>query len=177
MKLAKVCVLGEASVGKTSLIRRFVDRSFSDSYLSTVGVKISRKLMSVQAPETDSPLDLQLVLWDLEGGPYFSAVSASYLRGARAAIIVGDLTRQDTLDVLPSHADQFLTINPHGVVLVALNKSDLSHPGGSATDVRLERSEVAIVQKTSAKNGRGVDDLFHSLGTYLIREWEHGPRT
>ena len=57
----KICLLGDFAVGKTSLVRRFVDNQFSDTYLSTIGVKISRKLLSVEENHT-----LQIIIWDLE---------------------------------------------------------------------------------------------------------------
>ena len=83
-------MLGDFGVGKTSLIRRFVERSFSDEYLSTVGVKISRKTVTV--PELSQ--DIDLLIWDIEGQTKFKAVAPSYLQGAAAVIIVGDVTEQ-----------------------------------------------------------------------------------
>lgn len=62
----KVCLVGDFGVGKTSLIRQFVDRQFSDQYLSTVGVKISRKLVAIP-DATQEIQQLQLIVWDIEG--------------------------------------------------------------------------------------------------------------
>ncbi len=78
----KMCLIGAFGVGKTSLIRRFVDRQFSDQYLSTVGVTISRKLVDFQEPPTKN---LQLLSWDLEGSTNFKAIAPSDLQGAQAA--------------------------------------------------------------------------------------------
>jgi GTPase SAR1 family protein len=60
----KICLIGDFGVGKTSLIRRFVDRQFSDKYLSTVGVKISRKLVAINSQNTPQK-KIQLLIWDI----------------------------------------------------------------------------------------------------------------
>jgi small GTP-binding protein len=172
---AKVVLLGEVSVGKTSLIRRFVDRSFSDTYLCTVGVKISRKRLPLPPGEGRPGADVLLVLWDLEGGTGFSGITQTYLRGARAAVIVGDCTQPGTLDAIAHHAERFRTANPDGSIVVALNKIDLlgdaavalpSPPGG------VGRSSVTY---TSARTGEGVDGLFQAVGSFLLQGAENGP--
>jgi small GTP-binding protein len=79
----KICLVGDFGVGKTSLIRRFVDRQFSDEYLSTVGVKISRKTLELEGVRQQDQLNLQLLIWDLEGHTKFKAIAPSYLQGIR----------------------------------------------------------------------------------------------
>ena len=169
MILAKVCVLGELSVGKTSLVRRFVDRSFSDAYLSTVGVKISRKLLRVSPASGANHVDLQLVIWDLEGGQSFRQMSASYLKGALGAVVVGDVTRESTLEAIGEHIHHFRQLNPDSPVSVALNKNDLH--GGPSPLAQIERYReegIAVARYTSAKTGGGVDELFEEFATHLL---------
>ena len=89
----KICMVGDFSVGKTSLIRRFVDRQFSDKYLSTVGVKISRKAVELEGGEGDKKT-IQLLIWDIEGQTKFKAIAPSYLQGSKGVIIVADVSRQ-----------------------------------------------------------------------------------
>jgi small GTP-binding protein len=175
MILAKVCILGDISVGKTSLVRRYVDREFSDSYLSSVGVKISRKRLEFPSAADGQPSAVQLVLWDLEGGSTFRQVADSYLKGAHAALIVGDVSRPETLESIPSHMTHFLGINPQGLIVVALNKADLlsnapppvSHPWDTG-----ERMRETVY--TSAKTGEGVDQLFNHIGLDLVHELTSG---
>jgi small GTP-binding protein len=168
MILAKVCVLGDVSVGKTSVIRRFVDREFSDKYLSTVGVKISRKLVRIPGAPGQPHLEIQLVLWDLEGGNTFGSISSTYLKGARAAVVVADITRSATLDAIPTHIERFRTANPSSLVFVALNKSDLQENGIPHAYINREaQTGVAITLLTSARTGIGIDDLFESIGLHL----------
>jgi len=169
MKMAKICLLGEIYVGKTSLIRRYVDRAFSENYLSTVGVTISRKIVRPPVCAAGDPAEVQLIIWDLEGGGSFREISSTYLKGAHAAVVVGDVTRTETLDALDGMIDHFRLINPGGHVFVALNKIDLRQgagaPGGGHW-VHPDRT-VATLQ-TSARTGEGVDELFQALGSKLL---------
>ena len=169
----KICLLGDFGVGKTSLIRRFVDQQFSDQYLSTVGVKISRKLVESTTPESQQPFSLQLLVWDIEGSTKFKAVSSSYLQGAKGVIIVGDMTRQDTLTHLAEHLQHFSVINPTGRAVIALNKSDLIEPEKLENLLPkfqfADQGNVLATYPTSAKTGENVDAIFQLLVQNLIR--------
>ena len=92
----KICVLGAFAVGKTSLVARFVESIFSEKYLTTVGVKISRKVLQVGNQEW------QLMLWDLAGEDEFLQLRPSYLRGSSGYLLVVDGTRRTTLDMAVS---------------------------------------------------------------------------
>ncbi len=168
----KICLVGDFGVGKTSLIRQFVDRQFSDQYLSTVGVKISRKkvdLLSIEAVKNNS---LQLLIWDLEGHTKFKTIAPTYLQGASGAIVVADVTRQETIDNLSERLELFLSINSQGVVILALNKSDLvdteiiNHLLSQFNHQEDER--VIATYNTSAKTGENVDKIFHQLSSRMI---------
>ncbi|MEO0852694.1 MAG: Rab family GTPase, partial [Cyanobacteria bacterium J06648_11] len=135
----KICLIGDYGVGKTSLIRRFVERQFSDEYLSTVGVKISRKTLRLNALD-GSDRELRLLIWDLEGRQKFKAISPTYLRGASGAVIVADVTREETVASLVGHLRMFLTVNPRGTVAIAYNKMDLS-------DEKLSASLLQVIHK------------------------------
>jgi small GTP-binding protein len=121
----KICLIGDFGVGKTSLIRRYIDRQFSDQYLSTIGVKISQK--NIDLTNSDCPdRKLQLLIWDVEGQTKFQAIARTYLEGAQGAIIVADLNRQDTIDRISEHIELVSTVNPKSLVLmVAINKIDV----------------------------------------------------
>lgn len=161
----KLCMIGDFGVGKTSLIRRYVDRQFSDQYLSTVGVKISRKLMN------DPPL--QLLIWDIEGSTKFKAIAPAYLQGAKGAIVVADVTRPETIEHVSEHVDHFLTINPQSFVAIALNKADLlkdEQVDELIESIQLANSpQVIVTRSTSAKTGASVDQVFELLSQYLIK--------
>ena len=88
----KICLIGAFAVGKTSLVRQYVYSLFSEKYLSTVGVKIDKKLLVMDGRE------LELIIWDLHGEDDFQSVRMSYLRGASGCIYVVDGTRRVTLE-------------------------------------------------------------------------------
>ena len=89
----KICMLGGFSVGKTSLVKRYVESIFSESYLTTVGVKIDKKVE--QLPDRV----VSLVLWDLAGEDDIGSLRMSYLRGSAGYVLVADGTRRSTLQV------------------------------------------------------------------------------
>lgn len=170
MIFKKVCLLGDFAVGKTSLVRRFVDRQFSDRYLATVGVKISRRLLVLPSAVQKEACEIQMILWDLEGHSSIKNFSPSYLKGSHGAVVVGDLSRHETLEHITSHIRQFYAVNPDGRIIVALNKSDLADPIHANKLLRPEFDGKAFATHyTSAKTGDGVDHIFEQLGHMLVK--------
>ena len=164
----KVCLLGDFAVGKTSLVRRFVYNLFSDRYVSTIGVKVSRKTVAI--PRTDDVVELAIMLWDLAGSEEFNVVRASYLRGAAGAVLVCDLTRPETLDNLHTYADDLLNAGPDVRLILAANKNDLADEQ-QITPAQIEAVAARLSAPcylTSAKTGDEVETLFHHLGRLLV---------
>jgi len=164
----KICLLGDFAVGKTSLTRRFVYDLFSDKYISTIGVRVSRKTVAI--PVGGDVVELTIMLWDLGGSEEFNLMRASYLRGAVGAVLVCDLTRPGTLDMIRTYADELLSVSPGAHFVLAANKCDLidhqrlaqEHVESTAADVN------APYYYTSAKTGDEVETLFRHLGRLLI---------
>ena len=153
----KICLLGAFGVGKTSLTRRFVDSIFSDAYLTTVGVKIDKKVVKVGAT------DVNLLIWDIAGEDEVSAVRTSYLRGAAGYLLVVDVTRAQTLEVARSIRDRVATEVGDIPFLCLLNKTDVAE--WDIGDARIEELELQgwTVLRTSAKTGEGVEIAFSDL--------------
>lgn len=166
----KICLVGDFGVGKTSLIRRFVDRQFSDQYLSTVGVKISRKTVEVLAEKQA----VQLLIWDLEGHTKFKGIAPTYLKGGSGAVIVADVTRTETIERIPEHIKLFLSVNPKSSLVVALNKSDLIDEEKFAKLLQMVQlqceDKVVTVYPSSAKTGLSVDKIFLELALNSIQQ-------
>lgn len=162
----KVCMLGEFGVGKTSLVTRFVENKYDDSYLSTIGVKVSRKPVSFDG------LDLNMLLWDLAGGRTFGAAKGSYLKGASGALIVFDLTRQETFDLVSYYLQQLMEANSHAALVLIGNKTDLHDQAQvSLEDVEKLAQELACpFFMTSAKSGSHVEEAFERLGRLILKE-------
>ena len=156
---AKVCLLGDFAVGKTSLVRWFIEGRFDDRYLSTIGVKISRKSI-----ERCSHV-LSLILWDLAGGGSFTRYQPSYLRGASAGLIVCDLTRRDTLDSLPRYAEALREVNPQAAAVFIANKVDLVDQREISAEALEDQANAlgGVPFLTSAKTGEGVEQAFIAL--------------
>lgn len=158
----KICLLGEFAVGKTSLVRQFVEGRFDDKYLSTIGVKVSRKSL------TRAYGTLNLLLWDLAGSEEFKANTA-YLQGAAGAIVVCDLTRGETLSGLERYAQQVRAAGGTGPLVFLGNKADLTEQR-SITEEDLQKAAEALggpYLLTSAKTGANVEAAFLKLAELL----------
>src|SRR5262249_1800310 len=112
----KISMLGAFAVGKTSLVARFVESIFSEKYLTTVGVKISKKALQVGNQEW------QLMLWDLAGEDEFLQLHPSYLRGSSGYLLVADGTRRTTLDMAVSMQQRAATAVGNVPFVVLFNK-------------------------------------------------------
>jgi small GTP-binding protein len=156
-------MLGAFSVGKTSLISRFVYSIFSDRYLSSIGVKISKKeVESSQGP-------VKLMLWDLEGRDDYSEINLNYLRGTTGLIIVIDGTREETLSTaLSMHQKSQEAIGPIPYVLL-INKYDLIEKW-EVTPHMLETLQKKNYHHilTSAKTGLNVEEAFQLLTEHMV---------
>ena len=164
----KVCLLGDFSVGKTSLVRRFVYDFFEDKYISSIGVKVSRKKVTLAG--SSGTMALTFMLWDLAGNNLDNHLQLTYLRGSAGAIIVCDLTRPDTLANLTGYVNTLLQISPDAQVVLAANKKDLIDQYQlSISDLEKFASPLNVPYfLTSAKTGEGVETLFHTLGERII---------
>jgi small GTP-binding protein len=164
----KVCLLGEFAVGKTSLVRRFVYNLFDDRYISTIGVRVSRKTVAV--PVDEQLAELTLMVWDLAGSEEFNRVSTSYLRGAAGAVLVYDLTRSNTFDQLRNYVRSLYKINPNAKLALAGNKVDLvdRHQLDTRKAEQLAAELNAPLFFTSARQGEEVDSMFRHLGRSLV---------
>jgi small GTP-binding protein len=160
----KICLLGDYAVGKTSLVRRFVYNLFDDKYLSTIGVKVSRKVVAL--PHDNEVIELTLLLWDLAGSEEFSDVRASYMRGSSGAIVVCDLTREATLNNMLGYFQDLRQISPAAQVIIAGNKADLiGQPHLAEEQVKSMAARIgAPYYLTSAKTGDCVEEVFRRLG-------------
>ena len=159
----KVCMLGAFGVGKTSLIRRYVESIFSDTYLTTVGVKIDKKTLTVGAEP------VTLVLWDVAGEDDVNAIRMSYVRGAAGYFLVVDGTRAETLEVARSiQARVTAEVGPVPFMML-LNKSDLQESWElSAPSLEALESAGWTILRTSAKTGDSVEEAFQALAKQLV---------
>jgi len=166
----KVCLLGDFAVGKTSLVRRLVYSIFEDKYLATIGVKVSRK--SITLSDERGAVEMNLMLWDLAGSEEFTRMRASYLRGAAGAVLVCDLTRPETLPALNVYVNALRDINAQVALVIAANKCDLEEQQQlSAQEIENFATNLAApFYLTSAKEGTAVTTLFEHLCALLLQQ-------
>jgi len=158
----KICMVGADGVGKTSLVRRYVESVFSERYHSTLGVKVDKKVVKTGGRE------VSLILWDLAGMNQLSSGPGSYLRGASGYLLVIDGTRHATLEVavgLQSDVQRELGDVPF---LVLLNKADLSAQWQLGDGDRELADRGWTWQQTSAKLGDGVEGAFLRLAEQML---------
>jgi len=158
----KILLLGDFSVGKTSLVKRFLDGTFDEKYLTTIGVRISKKIVTL------NEVECEMIIWDIEGSTPRKKISLGYYRGASGAIFVGDVTRHETIDALVHHKEIFLSENPDSKFVVAYNKVDLLN--SIAKDrIELEIENDSDIFLTSAKDDQNVEDLFIKLMENMLK--------
>lgn len=156
----KICLLGDFGVGKTSLVRRFVEDRFDDKYLTTIGVKISRKVVA------RSYGSMSMLVWDLAGSNGFDSLSnSSYMQGAAGAMVVCDISRRETLATFEEYARQIRFMNPRIHLVFVCNKIDLEQRAISHDDLFDVSSTFGDGHYflTSAKTGDQVEQVFLSL--------------
>lgn len=163
-KSFKICVLGEFAVGKTSTVARCVSNTFSEVYLTTVGVKVDSKSLSLSADQ-----EVRLVLWDIAGSNTLDQVRTNYILGAHALLLVADGTREPTVATALGLRDQAQLILDRDLPSVLmLNKADLVGEW-SVSHGRIRDVEHALpIISASAKTGEGVEEALRELAKALM---------
>ena len=159
-KSRKIVILGHFGVGKTSLIRRFVEDTFSDNYTVTIGVHITKKVV-----EFDVGDSISLILWDLEGTDDILTIRDSYLLGTHGAVFVFDVSRPSTFQNLHNDLKVVAQKMPEVPLLVVGNKSDLVEHNELVSI--LKENKITFDFLSSAKTGDTVNELFLRMATLL----------
>jgi len=159
----KVCLLGSFAVGKTSLIERFVYNRFDEKYLTTIGVKISQKILPpVQDPQGGRLIQHTFLIWDIAALSKFDSVVLNYFRGAAGALAVADLTRPETIGDLYEFCEKFRSVCPAARFVIIGNKIDIFQQD-EKTLLELKKTAARYSTElllTSAKTGQQVQDAF-----------------
>ena len=159
----KISLLGDFAVGKTSTVARSVRNTFSDKYLTTVGVKVDTKSL-VQADGHT----LRLVLWDIAGANALDQMRANYIGGTQGLLLVADGTRADTVTAALGLRDQANRLLGRLLpAVLMLNKCDMVAEWEVPPERIRELSMLLPVFSTSARTGEGVEEAFAALAQQL----------
>jgi Ras-related protein Rab-5C len=162
----KLVLLGDASVGKTSLVGRFVSNQFNEAVETTVGAAFS-----TQSVTTDKGRTIKYEIWDTAGQERFKSLAPMYYRNASCAVVVFDLTSESSFNRAKDWVKQLaLSNNPDIVIALAGNKSDIptSQRQVKAEEIKqFALDESLVYMETSAKTGNNVQKLFETIANKL----------
>ncbi|KAJ2726695.1 GTPase Ryh1 [Coemansia sp. Benny D115] len=166
MNKYKLVFLGEQSVGKTSIITRFMYDTFDTTYQATIGIDFLSKTMYME----DRTVRLQL--WDTAGQERFRSLIPSYIRDSSVALVIYDITNRESFSQTSKWIDDVRAERGADVIIVLVgNKTDLSDSRQVSTEEgeKKARDLNVMFMETSAKAGRNVKDLFKKIAQALPR--------
>ncbi|MCJ7464219.1 MAG: GTP-binding protein [Thermoplasmata archaeon] len=164
----KVCFIGDAGVGKTSLIKRYVLDVFDDRYIATIGTKVTKKIVDV-----DGQVKVMMLVWDIMGQKGFrELLREAYFFGAHGAIAVCDLTNKESLEELRYWIKALTDVAGDVPIVFAGNKVDLEN---DRVIKEQDLQELASKYKgkaylTSAKTGQNVETVFKTLAAAMAEK-------
>jgi len=170
--LLKILVIGDSGVGKSCMLLRFADNSFTDSYISTIGVDFKIRTITLDGKR------IKLQIWDTAGQERFKTITTSYYRGAHGLIIVYDITSMDSFNSIKKWlVDVERFASPAVLKLLVGNKSDLA--ARRAVDFKVAKKfadELGIpLIETSAKDAVNIEDAFITLATNIKKTVSSNP--
>ncbi|XP_006265367.1 ras-related protein Rab-41 isoform X7 [Alligator mississippiensis] len=160
----KLVFLGEQSVGKTSLITRFMYDSFDNTYQATIGIDFLSKTMYLE----DRTIRLQL--WDTAGQERFRSLIPSYIRDSAVAVIVFDITNLNSFQQTSKWIDDVRTERGSDVIIMLVgNKTDLADKRQVSVEEGERKAQELNVMyvETSAKAGYNMKQLFRRVAAAL----------
>lgn len=169
----KVCLVGEAAVGKTSLIRRFVLENFDDKYIQTLGTKVSKKELTTASMEPSGEMKIDMTIWDIMGQKGFrELLKEAYFYGAKGILAVCDSTRRKTLEDLDDWIEGVYSVTGKIPIEFLANKVDLKDQVQVSEDdmVQAAKAYESPFHFTSAKTGVNVELAFQSLAERIAKE-------
>ena len=166
--LFKLVIIGDSGVGKSCILLRFADDTFTENYYSTIGVDFRFKCVDIGERKC------KLQIWDTAGQERFKTVTSAYYRGADGIIIVFDQTDKESFNNIQHWIEdisRYSTDEPAKIIIA--NKDDMAEEKKIVKNEdinELEKKTGLEVIKTSAKTGENVEYAFKKLAQQLILE-------
>lgn len=164
-------LVGDSGVGKSCLLLRFADDTFSESYISTIGVDFRFKTLTV-----DGKI-IKLQIWDTAGQERFRTITSAYYRGADGVMLVFDKTSRDSFDHIPDWLDEINKYSETSSRVLVGNKEDSEiSKVDKETGQKFADSRKMHYVETSALNGNQVSLAFEIMARELISKKANGKK-
>ena len=164
----KVVLIGDAAVGKSCLLLRFIDQVFQPVYDLTIGVEFGSRVI-----ETSTHIPIRIQAWDTAGQEAFRSITRSYYRGASAVILMYDVSRRETFVHIVRWLKEVATVvHPCCVLVLVGNKVDLHQQRQISTDEArqfAQQHNIHLFFETSAKHNIQIDHMFRILTDEALR--------
>jgi len=162
--LFKLLLIGDSGVGKSCLLLRFADDTYTDSYISTIGVDFKIRTIELEGKT------VKLQIWDTAGQERFRTITSSYYRGAHGIIVVYDVTDQDSFANVKQWLQEIERYASEGVSkLLVGNKNDMVDKKQVETDTAKEFADSISIPflETSAKEATNVEQAFLTMAKQI----------
>lgn len=169
-QVIKIIIIGESGVGKTAILRRLLDNSFSEEAQSTIGVEFESRSMNIDGKS------VKLQIWDTAGQERFRSIAKAYFRNAHGALLVFDITERRTFDALTTWITDVHTLCDDNVVLQLIgNKSDMQDKRGvtlAEAENFAERHKMKYLE-TTAKAGDNINEAFIKIASEILKKEQY----
>ena len=170
----KLLVVGEKNVGKTTLIRRYVDGRFLENTLATIGVDFSLKTISIENKNGDTDKEFILQIWDIAGESRFRAILPSYIIGTEGVILAFDATDEGTLNRLPEWIEILNKYSQKQLFFILVStKNDVKNFNNQEAIKKFREiyPQIKFYLPTSSKTGLNVDEIFKVIGNLIASKY------
>ena len=168
--LAKILILGEFRVGKSSMVLRYVEDRFPGDYMATIGANFLVKTVNLKVDAKDICVGLQI--WDLGGHTRSTEVGKVFFQGVSGALLVYDITRPDTLEKIELWQEQLAKHSSDVILYLVGNKNDLENYRTVTTEdgKAIQKSNnIDFFFETSAKTGDHIQETFEHMAMSLVK--------
>ena len=168
-KLFKILLLGDSSVGKSSLFLSFMDKSWNETFVPTIGVDFKIKTINV------NNMNIKFQVWDTAGQERFRTIISSYYKGAHGILLVYDITLKESFESLNDWLNEIKKNTSKNIVKVLIgNKIDLNDKRIISFDEAKEFADNNNMKyiETSAKTATNVDQAFGLIGVELMKSFK-----
>ena len=164
----KTVIIGEAGVGKTSIVQQFVNKCFQDKYVETIGVEFFTKTFKI------NDKIIKAEIWDTAGSERFASITKNYYRGADGALIVYDISNKTTFDNVENWFNDLKNACKEEAFIILIgNKNDLENQRQVSNNmlINLGKNLGIAVMETSAKDYCNINESFYLLIKEIYREF------